>query len=121
MKWKRADGESAKALREQAFLSIYKPEPGIVNSSVSRPSAYCQYCCYCPWSSLKIWKKMCSYLYSSVNMAGYTAEVFEYKHGWVHLRSGFFRNIAGLANTGLLAAAVYVARYETPKCATRDG
>ena len=32
MKWKRSDGESAKAVREQVFLSRYKSEPGIVES-----------------------------------------------------------------------------------------
>ena len=30
MKWKRPDGESAKAVREQVILSKYKSEPGIV-------------------------------------------------------------------------------------------
>ena len=40
LKRKRADGKSAKAVREQVFLS----ESGIVESSVSRPSAYCQGC-----------------------------------------------------------------------------
>ena len=52
MKRKRTDGESAEAVREQAFLSRYKSEPGIVESSVSRP-ACCQYCHYCPWSVAK--------------------------------------------------------------------
>ena len=45
MKGKRADGESAKAVREQVFLWRYKSESGIVESSVSKSSAYCQYCC----------------------------------------------------------------------------
>ena len=35
MKWKRADGESAEAMREQVFLSRYKSELGIMESSVS--------------------------------------------------------------------------------------
>ena len=43
MKWKESDGESAKAVRKQMFLSRYKSEPGIVESSVSKSSAYCQY------------------------------------------------------------------------------
>ena len=45
MKQKRTDGESAKAVKEQVFLSRYKSEPGIVESSVSKSLAYCQYCC----------------------------------------------------------------------------
>ena len=44
MKRKRTDGESAKAVRGQGFLLRYKSEPGIVESSVSKSSAYCQYC-----------------------------------------------------------------------------
>ena len=43
MKWKRTDGKSAKAVREQAFLSRYKSEPSRVESSVSRPSACYHY------------------------------------------------------------------------------
>ena len=54
MKWKRTDGESAKAVREQVFLSRYKSEPGIVESSVSKSSAYWQYCCFCLWSVAKV-------------------------------------------------------------------
>ena len=34
MKWKRADRESAKTLRKQAFLSRCKSEPDIVESFV---------------------------------------------------------------------------------------
>ena len=45
MRWKRTDGESAKAVREQVFLSRYKSEPGIVEPSVSKSSAYYWYCC----------------------------------------------------------------------------
>ena len=41
MKWKRTDGESAKAVREQVFLSRYKSVPGIVGDS--KFSAYCQW------------------------------------------------------------------------------
>ena len=44
MKQKGTDGERVKALREQVFLWRYKSEPDVVESSVSRPSAYCQYC-----------------------------------------------------------------------------
>ena len=44
MKWKRTDRESAKAVREQVFLSRYKSKPGIVKSSVSRSSEIFQYC-----------------------------------------------------------------------------
>jgi len=44
MKQKSTDGESSKAVKEQVFLSRYKSEPGIVESSVSRSLAYCQYC-----------------------------------------------------------------------------
>ena len=40
MKWK-TDGESTKAVREQAFLSRYKSEPGLVESAVSQSYAYC--------------------------------------------------------------------------------
>ena len=40
MKRKRTDGESVKAVKEQVFLSRYKSEPGIVESSVSKSSAY---------------------------------------------------------------------------------
>ena len=69
---KRTDGESAKAVREQVFLSRYKSEPGIVEPSVSKSSAY-WYCCldfwvahgskinvdekYSPWSVAKNGKK----------------------------------------------------------------
>ena len=41
MKRKRTDGESAKAVREQVFLSRYKSVPGIVGDS--KFSAYCQW------------------------------------------------------------------------------
>ena len=44
MKWKRTDGDSAKAVREQVFLSRGKSEPGIVETSVSKSSTYYQYC-----------------------------------------------------------------------------
>ena len=44
MKRKRTDGESAKAVREQMFLSRYKSEPGVMESFVSKSSAYSQYC-----------------------------------------------------------------------------
>jgi len=83
MKWKRTDGESAKAVREYVFLPRYKSEPGIVEFSVSRSSASCQYCHSCPWSVairteniltlLKRQKKIFnaySYLYLSVNRTG---------------------------------------------------
>ena len=56
MKQKRTDGESAKAVREQVFLSRYKSEPGIVESSVSTSSAYCQYCCSFHRSVAENWK-----------------------------------------------------------------
>ena len=55
IKWKRSDGESAKAVREQVFLLWYKPDPNIVESFVSK-SAYCQYCRCCPESAAKNWK-----------------------------------------------------------------
>ena len=45
MKWKRTDGESAEAVREQLLLLRYKSEPGLVESSVSTSSACYQYCC----------------------------------------------------------------------------
>ena len=45
MKQKRTDGERVKAVREQVFLWRYKSEPDVVESSVSRSSAYYQYCC----------------------------------------------------------------------------
>ena len=48
MTQKRTDRESARAVREEMFLSRYKSEPGIVESSVSTSSAYCQNCH--PWS-----------------------------------------------------------------------
>ena len=35
------------------FLSGYKSEPGVVEFSVFRSSAYYQYCCFCPWSVVK--------------------------------------------------------------------
>ena len=44
MKWKRTDRESAKAVREQMFLSRYKSESGVVESSVSRSSGFYQHC-----------------------------------------------------------------------------
>ena len=47
---------SKHAVREQAFLSRYKSESGIVGSSVSKSSAYCQYCHSCPWYGVKSWK-----------------------------------------------------------------
>ena len=80
MKWKRTDGESAKAVREYVFLLRYKSEPGIVEFSVSRSSASCQYSC--PWSVairteniLTLLKRLLffnaySYLYLSVNRSG---------------------------------------------------
>ena len=40
MKQKRTGGESAKAVGEQVFLSTYKSDPGIMQSSVSTSSAY---------------------------------------------------------------------------------
>ena len=43
MKQKESDEESAKAVRKQMFLSRYKSELGIVESSVSKSSAYCHY------------------------------------------------------------------------------
>ena len=43
MTWKRTDGDSAKAVREQVFLSRCKSEHGVVESSVSKSFAYCQY------------------------------------------------------------------------------
>ena len=45
MKRKRTDRESAKAVREQMFLSRYKTESGGVESSVSKSSAFYQHCC----------------------------------------------------------------------------
>ena len=41
MKWKRTDGGNAKVVKEQVFLSRYKSESGIVESSVSKSSACC--------------------------------------------------------------------------------
>ena len=35
------------------FMSRYKSEPGVVEFSVFRSSAYYQYCCFCPWSVVK--------------------------------------------------------------------
>ena len=43
MKRKRSDGESAKAVREQVFLSRYESETCVVKSFVSKSYAYCQY------------------------------------------------------------------------------
>ena len=40
MKWKGTDVESARAVREQVFLSRYKSEPGTVESSVSKSCAF---------------------------------------------------------------------------------
>ena len=82
MKRKRTDGESAKAVREQVFLSRHKSVPGIVDSSDSKFSAYCQCCCSSPWSVDKNWPninfsentvvvfKVYCYLYSRVNGSG---------------------------------------------------
>ena len=44
MKWKRSDGDSAKAVREELFVLRYQSEPSRVESSVSTSSAYYQYC-----------------------------------------------------------------------------
>ena len=44
MKWKRTDGDSAKAVREELFMLRYESEPSRLESSVSRSSAYYQYC-----------------------------------------------------------------------------
>ena len=69
MKQKRTDRESAKAVKEQVFMSRYKSEPCLVESSVSKFSA-CYHCwCsdfsvahgskndinkkHCPWSVFK--------------------------------------------------------------------
>ena len=84
MKWKRTDGESAKAVREYVFLPRCKSEPGMVEFSVCRSSASCQYCHSCRWSVairteniLTLLKKdynfffnAYSYLYLSVNRSG---------------------------------------------------
>ena len=43
-------------MREQVFLLWYKPDPNIVESFVSKSSAYCQYCRCCPESAAKNWK-----------------------------------------------------------------
>ena len=40
MKQTRTNGESAKAVREQVFLSRDRSEPGVVQSSVCKSSAY---------------------------------------------------------------------------------
>ena len=53
MKWKITDGGSAMVVKEQVFLSRYKSESGIVESSVSKSSACCQYCHSCLWSVAK--------------------------------------------------------------------
>ena len=45
MKQKRTDRESAKAVKEQVFMSRYKSEPCLVESSVSKSSACNHYCC----------------------------------------------------------------------------
>ena len=66
------DGENAKTVREQVFLSKYRSEPGILESSICKSPAYYQYCHsdvsvanggksnndkkHCPWSVAKNWK-----------------------------------------------------------------
>ena len=81
IKQKRTDEENAKAVKEQVFLWGYKSEPSIVDSSVFKSSAYCQYCHYSyTWSVAEDWNfifknmtvffKVYSYLCLSVNGSG---------------------------------------------------
>ena len=51
MRWKRTDGESAEAVREQVFLSRCKSEPSIVESSNLLQAA--SMTGDCPWSVAK--------------------------------------------------------------------
>ena len=71
-KWKRSDGDSANAVREELLVLRYQSEPSRVESSVSTSSAYYQYCHsafsvalgskndidkkHRPWSVAKNWK-----------------------------------------------------------------